>query len=84
MNILMLADWYRNSSYKKFSVWRNYKKEASSSLGFKHTVEAIEKMRQREIESSYVWSKHSIYALNKISKPGSLNSMFNKTLATRM
>lgn len=60
----------------------NYKKEASSLLGYKHTKEAIEKMKNRFKDKSnhpMHGKKHSVFALSKISKPGALNPMFNKT-----
>src|SRR5262249_42931669 len=59
----------------------NYKKEAASSLGYKHTLDAIEKMKKRYINKSNhpMYGKtHSIFAKSRISKPGSLNPMYGK------
>jgi group I intron endonuclease len=59
----------------------NFKKEGNSSLGYKHTKEAIEKMKLRFIDKTnhpMIGKTHSAFALSKISKPGSLNPMFNK------
>jgi group I intron endonuclease len=59
----------------------NFKKEANSSLGYKHTIEAIRKMKLRFKSKSnhpMFGKKHSNFALNKISKPGNLNPMFGK------
>jgi len=59
----------------------NFKQEAASSLGYKHTKEAIEKMKLRfkdKTKHPMFGIKHSAFALRKISKPGSLNPMFNK------
>lgn len=59
----------------------NYKKEASSSLGYKHTIEAIKKMKKRFLIKSnhpMFGKKHDEFALAKISKPGVLNPMFGK------
>ena len=59
----------------------NHKKEATSSLGYKHTIEAIKKMKERLKDKT----KHPMYGkthdeLTKkiISKPGELNPMFGK------
>ena len=67
----------------------NFKREATSSLGYKHTTEAIKKMKLRfkdKTKHPMFGQKHSAFALSKISKPGSLNPMFNKrhTIATRL
>jgi group I intron endonuclease len=59
----------------------NFKKEATSSLGYKHTKEAIKKMKLRFLDKTKhpMYGKtHNAFALEKISKPGSLNPMFNK------
>lgn len=60
----------------------NYKKEASSMLGYKHTLEAIKKMKLRFKDKSnhpMFGKTHDKFALAKISKPGKLNPMFTKT-----
>jgi group I intron endonuclease len=49
----------------------NYKKEANSSLGYKHTMEAIEKMKLRYRDNSnhpMFGKTHTSFALSKISK----------------
>lgn len=59
----------------------NYKKDATSSLGYKHTIEAIEKMKKRFINKAnhpMYGKKHNKFALAKISKPGILNPMYGK------
>ena len=59
----------------------NYKREADSSLGYKHTIEAINKMKKRYlIKANHpMWGrKHDKFALAKISKPGVLNPMYGK------
>ena len=57
----------------------NYKKEANSLLGYKHTIEAIEKMQLRYKSNHPMFGKtHTSFALSKISKPGNLNPMFGK------
>ena len=59
----------------------NFKKEANSSLGYKHTIDAINKMRFRLKDKSnhqMLGKTHSSFALSKISKPGNLNPMFGK------
>ena len=59
----------------------NYKKEANSSLGYKHTIKAIEKMKLRfkdKTKHPMFGKTHDVFALSKISKPGKLNPMFGK------
>lgn len=59
----------------------NFKKEANSMLGYKHTADAIAKMKLRLSDKSnhpMYRKKHTIEALKFISKPGELNPMFNK------
>jgi len=59
----------------------NYKKEAASMLGYKHTIKAINKMKLRfkdKTKHPMYGKTHDTFALSKISKPGSLNPMFNK------
>jgi len=59
----------------------NFKKEASSSLGYKHTAEAIQKMKKRLADKTkhpMYGKKHTLESLKAISKPGNLNPMFNK------
>ena len=58
----------------------NFKKEASSSLGYKHTAEAIQKMKKRLADKTkhpMYGKKHTLDSLKAISKPGELNPMFN-------
>jgi hypothetical protein len=58
----------------------NFKKEANSSLGYKHTIDAIHKMKLRFKNKSNhpmfvcVKKTHTSFALSKISKPGKLRS----------
>lgn len=50
-------------------------------LGYKHTADAIAKMKLRLSDKSnhpMYRKKHTIEALKFISKPGELNPMFNK------
>ena len=64
-----------------FETLYNYKKEATSSLGYKHTIEAIEKMKKRfliKANHPMYGKKHDEFALAKISKPGEFNPMFGK------
>src|SRR6266849_800592 len=59
----------------------NYKREATSSLGYKHTIEAIKKMKKRfliKANHPMYGKKHDEFALAKISKPAELNPMFGK------
>lgn len=60
----------------------NYKKEeANSLLGYKHTINTIEKMKLRYIDKSnhpMLGKTPTSFALSKISKPGNLNPMFGK------
>jgi group I intron endonuclease len=59
----------------------NFKKEASSSLGYKHTAESIQKMKTRLADKTkhpMYGKKHTLDSLKAISKPGKLNPMFNK------
>jgi len=60
----------------------NFKKEANSSLGYKHTIDQINKMKFRLKDKSnhpMFGKTHTSFALSKISKPGNLNPMFGKT-----
>jgi len=60
----------------------NFKKEANSSLGYKHTVDAIHKMKLRFKNKSnhpMFGKTHTSFAVSKLSKPGNLNPMFGKT-----
>jgi group I intron endonuclease len=60
----------------------NFKKEANSSLGYKHTIDAIKKMKlrlQNKFNHPMFGKSHTNFALSKISKPGKLNPMFGKT-----
>jgi group I intron endonuclease len=68
------------------SLWQEklykFKKEANSSLGYKHTVDAIHKMKLRLKNKSnhpMFGKTHTSFALSKKSKPGNLNPMFGKT-----
>jgi|ERR1700753_1438089 len=59
----------------------NYKKEATSSLGYKHTIEAIEKMKKRFLikdNHPMYGKKHDEFTIAKIRKPGVLNPMYGK------
>nr|YP_009631655.1 hypothetical protein [Armillaria solidipes]QCB16435.1 hypothetical protein [Armillaria solidipes] len=59
----------------------NFKKDAKSMLGYKHTEEAINKMKLRlsnKANHPMYGKKHSQNALRLISKPGKLNPMYNK------
>jgi len=59
----------------------NFKKEAKSMLGYKHTAEAIEKMKKRlvdKINHPMYGKTHTLESIKAISKPGELNPMFNK------
>ena len=65
-----------------FSQLFNFKKEASSMLGYKHTKQAIAKMKARFLnkQNHPMFGKtHSESSKYLISKPGSLNPMFGKT-----
>ena len=60
----------------------NFKKEANSMLGYKHTIRAINKMKLRYKDKTnhpMFGKKHDSFALAKISKPGKLNPMFGKS-----
>jgi hypothetical protein len=50
-------------------------------LGYKHIIKAIAKLKLR-LKSKYpMYGKnHNIFTLNKISKIGILNPMFNKNI----
>lgn len=67
----------------------NFKKDAKSMLGYKHTADAISKMKARltdKINHPMYGKKHSLESLKLISKPGKLNPMFNKkhTIETKV
>jgi group I intron endonuclease len=50
-------------------------------LGYKHTAEAVAKMKKRlenKINHPMYKKTHNIQALKAISKPGKLNPMYNK------
>ena len=58
----------------------NFKATATSSLGYKHTEEAILKMRDYYIDKNnhpMFGKTHTEEALGLISKPGKLNPMFD-------
>lgn len=64
-----------------FSSLFNFKKEANSMLGYKHTKQAIEKMKSRfvnKINHPMFGKTHDKETLSLISKPGLLNPMFGK------
>ena len=65
-----------------FLLYINCNKEGHSMLGYKHTKQAIEKMKLRFANKSnhpMFGKKHSESVLSLISKPGKLNPMFGKT-----
>lgn len=67
-----------------FATLYNYKKEANSTLGYKHTITAIKKMKLRYTDKTKhpMYGKtHDSFAISKISKrtTGILNPMFGKT-----
>ena len=65
-----------------FSFLFNFKKEANSMLGYKHTKQAIEKMKSRfvnKINHPMFGKTNDKVTLSLISKPGKLNPMFGKT-----
>ena len=65
-----------------FSLLFNFKKEASSMLGYKHTKQAKAKMKARFLNKKnhpMFGKTHSESSKDLISKPGSLNPMFGKT-----
>lgn len=60
----------------------NFKLESTSMLGYKHTVEAIKKMKDyyKNKNNHPMYGKnHTEKALSLISKPGILNPMYGKT-----
>lgn len=62
-----------------FSTLYNFKFEATSMLGYKHTDEAKQKMIERFKDKNnhpMFGKKHSKEILDLISKPGELNPMF--------
>lgn len=64
-----------------FSTLYNFKLEATSMLGYKHTDEAKQKMVERfkDITNHPMYGKkHSEEILKLISKPGELNPMYGK------
>lgn len=64
-----------------FETLYNLKKEAVGNLGYKHTTEAIAKMKlwfQNKTNHPMYGKNHSIEAKLRISKPGSLNPIFGK------
>jgi len=65
----------------KFSMLYNFKKTATSMLGYKHTVEALLKMieRYKNKENHPFFGKtHTEEAKKLISKPGKENPMFGR------
>jgi group I intron endonuclease len=62
-----------------FKTLYNFKAIATSSLGYKHTEEAILKMVKRfENKENHHGKNHTKETLTLISKPGDLNPMFGK------
>lgn len=64
----------------------NFKKDAKSMLGYKHTAEAIEKMKKRLTDKTnhpMCGKTHTLEAIKAISKPGELNPMCNKTHSSK-
>jgi group I intron endonuclease len=64
-----------------FDLLYNFKKLATSMLGYTHTEEAISKMKERfkEIENHPMFNKtHTQETKHLISKPGELNPMYAK------
>ena len=65
-----------------FSSLFNFKKKANSMLGYKHTKQAIEKIKSRfvnKINPPMFGQTHNKITLSLISKPGKLNPIFGKT-----
>jgi group I intron endonuclease len=59
----------------------NFKSKANSMYGYKHTKDAIEKMKTRYIDPAnhpMFGKTHTSESLKLISKPGKLNPMFGK------
>lgn len=59
----------------------NFKKEANSMLGYKHTKKAIEKIKLRYLNKNnhpMFGKKHTDLSLSLITKPDKLNPMFGK------
>ena len=67
-----------------FDTLYDYKREATSMLVSKHTIEALEKIKLRFKDKTkhpmhpMYGNNHDSFALLKISKPGKLNHMFGK------
>lgn len=64
-----------------FTTLYNFKNEATSMLGYKHTDEAIKNMIERYKDKNnhpMYGKKHSEETLKLISKPGELNPMYGK------
>jgi group I intron endonuclease len=65
-----------------FSQLLNFKKEASSMLGYKHTKQAIAKMKARFVNKKkhpMCGKTHSESSKYLMSKPGKFNPMFGRT-----
>lgn len=60
----------------------NFKKEAKSMLGYKHTAEAKKMKMKKRLSNNFNHSmynkKHTIQALRALSKSGKLNPIYNK------
>lgn len=67
-----------------FDTLYNFKQEANSMIGYKHTAEAIAKMIERfqdKTNHPMYGKKHTPSALAKISKPGALNPRYGVKLS---
>lgn len=65
-----------------FSSLFNFKTKANSMLGYKHTKQAIEKMKSRfvnKVNHPIFGKTHNKITLSLISKPGKLKPMLGKT-----
>lgn len=70
--------------YKAFllKIYTTTKKEATSMLGYKNTINAINKMKLRYKDKTnhpLFGKKHDNFSLSKISKAGKLNPMFGRS-----
>ena len=71
------------SAFPFSSLFYLKKKKANSMLGYKHTKQAIEKMKSRFVHKTnhpMFGKPHTKITLSLISKPGKLNSMFGKLI----
>lgn len=68
-------------SYFPFEDLYNFKRIANSMLGYKHTSQAIQKMKDRFLDSinhPMFGKNHTVESKKLISKPGNKNPMFGK------